>query len=148
MQPLIQLSQPVDGVVTLTLDRADKKNALSIALRDQVSDALETLARDEAVKVIVVTGAGAVFSAGFDLGEFRDLSDPAAAKQLWDSSDRFHRAVLECPLPTLAAVNGPALAGGFDLAVMCDLRIAAATARFAHVEVTLGDVVFGPLREL
>ena len=98
--------------------------------------------------MIVVTGAGAVFSAGFDLGEFRDLNDPAAAKRLWDSSDRFHRALLECPLPTLAAVNGPALAGGFDLAVMCDLRIAASTARFAHVEVTFGDVVYGPLREL
>jgi enoyl-CoA hydratase len=148
MQPLVRISPPADGVVTLTLDRPDKKNALSIALRDELSDAIDRLGGDEAVKVLVLTGAGPVFSAGFDLGEFRDLGDPAAAKRLWDSSDRFHRSVLECPLPTLAAVNGPALAGGFDLAVMCDLRIAATTARFAHVEVTFGDVVYGPLREL
>jgi enoyl-CoA hydratase len=148
MEPLIHVSAPADGVVTLTLDRPDKKNALSIALRDRVSDAVDRLAGDEAVKVIVVTGAGPVFSAGFDLAEFRDLNDPAAAKRLWDSSDRFHRTLLECPLPTIAAVNGPALAGGFDLAVMCDLRIAASSARFAHVEVSFGDVVYGPLREL
>jgi len=146
--PLVRISPPAEGVVTLTLDRPDKKNALSIALRDELSDAIDKLACDEAVKVLVLTGAGAVFSAGFDLGEFRDLGDPAAAKRLWDSSDRFHRAVLECALPTVAAVNGPALAGGFDLAVMCDVRIAATTARFAHVEVTFGDVVYGPLREL
>jgi enoyl-CoA hydratase len=148
MEQLVRLSPVTDGVVTLTLDRPARKNALSIALRDEVSDAVERLARDEAVKVIVVTGAGPVFSAGFDLGEFRELGDPAAAKRLWDSSDRFHHVLLECPIPTLAAVNGPALAGGFDLAVMCDLRIAATSARFAHVEVTFGDVVYGPLREL
>jgi enoyl-CoA hydratase/carnithine racemase len=136
------------GVVTLTLDRPARKNALSIALRDAISDAVERLARDEDVKVLVVTGAGPVFSAGFDLGEFRALGDPAHAKRLWDSSDRFHRVLLECPIPTVAAVNGPALAGGFDLAVLCDLRVAASTARFAHVEVTFGDVVYGPLREL
>lgn len=148
MEPLLRISPPESGVVTLTLDRPEKKNALSIALRDQLSDAVERLASDPDVKVIVVTGAGPVFSAGFDLVEFRSLEDPAAAKRLWASSDRFHRAWLDCPLPTLAAVNGPALAGGFDLAVMCDVRVAASTARFAHVEVTFGDVVYGPLREL
>jgi enoyl-CoA hydratase len=64
------------------------------------------------------------------------------------SSDRWHRTVIEFPLPTIAAVNGPALAGGFDLAVMCDIRVAAETARFAHPEQSFSDVVYGPLHDL
>ena len=148
MTDLIRISAVAEGVVTITLDRPDKKNALSIALRDDVSDAVDRLSADPAVKVIVITGAGNVFSAGFDLGEFAQLGDPYHAKRLWDSSDRFHHTLLRSPVPTIAAVNGPALAGGFDLAVLCDLRIASTTAKFAHPEVTFGDVVYGPLREL
>ena len=143
--PLVRTSTPGDAVALLTLDRAEKKNALSIALRDQVADTLDRLAGDESVKVVVITGAGDVFSAGFDLREFEQ---PELADELWASSDRFHATVLEFPLPLVAAVNGPALAGGFDLAVMCDLRIAADTARFAHPEITFGDVVYGPLHDL
>jgi enoyl-CoA hydratase len=137
-----------DGVATIVLSRPEKKNALSIALRDEMSDAIDALVDDPAVKVLVITGAGSVFSAGFDLGEFRQLADPAHAERLWTSSDRFHHTILRCPLPTLAAVNGPALAGGFDLAVLCDLRIASTAATFAHPEVTFGDVVYGPLHDL
>ena len=138
-----------DGpVATLTLCRADKKNALSIAVRDEMSDALDRLSADENVKVVIVTGAGDVFSAGFDLREFERLEDEAFMRALWASSDRWHRTIIEFPLPTIAAVNGPALAGGFDLAVMCDLRVAADTARFAHPEMTFGDVVYGPLHDL
>lgn len=144
----IQVAIDAGGVATITLARPEKKNALSIALRDEVSDAVESLAADTGVKAIVVTGAGNVFSAGFDLKEFRELGDPAHAKRLWHSSDRFHHTVLTCPLPTIAAVNGPALAGGFDLAILCDLRIAATTASFAHPEIAFGDVVYGPLHEL
>ena len=148
MHDLIRVGTDDGGIATITLSRPEKKNALSIALRDEVSAAIDGLVRDEAVKAIVITGAGSIFSAGFDLGEFRQLGDPGHAKRLWDSSDRFHHAVLRCPLPTLAAVNGPALAGGFDLAVLCDLRIASTTATFAHPEVTFGDVVYGPLHDL
>jgi enoyl-CoA hydratase len=110
-----------------------------------VSDALDRLSGDEDCKVVTVTGAGEVFSAGFDLREFEQLE---LADELWASSDRFHRAWLEFPLPTLAAVNGPALAGGFDLAVMCDVRVASDTARFSHPELSFGDVVYGPLHDL
>ncbi|MCZ7526237.1 MAG: enoyl-CoA hydratase/isomerase family protein [Acidimicrobiia bacterium] len=139
---------PRDGVATLTLDRAEKRNALSIALRDEVSDALDALAGDPDLRVAVVTGAGETFSAGFDLREFEGLGDEAHARRLWASSDRFHRTVLAFPLPLVAAVNGPALGGGFDLSVMCDLRIAADTARFAHPERTFIEVVYGPLHDL
>jgi enoyl-CoA hydratase len=70
------------------------------------------------------------------------------AEELWASSDRFHRTMLSFPLPLIAAVNGPAIAGGFDLAVMCDLRVASITARFSHPERSFGDVVYGPLHDL
>jgi enoyl-CoA hydratase len=143
--PLVLRTAPEDGVETLTLNRVDKKNALSIALRDEMSDALDDLAGDETVKTVVVTGAGDVFSAGFDLREFQQ---PELTDQLWASSDRFHATVLRFPLPLVAAVNGPAIGGGFDLAVMCDLRIAAETARFSHPEIEFGDVVYGPLHDI
>jgi len=145
---LLSVSTPADGVALLTLERSDKKNALSIALRDEMSDALDRLADDEALKVVVITGAGDTFSAGFDLKEFDHLEDDAFAKKLWASSDRWHRTLLEFPLPVIAAVNGAALAGGFDLAVMCDIRIASTAARFAHPEQSFSDVVYGPAHDL
>jgi enoyl-CoA hydratase len=138
-----------EGFATLTLNRPAKRNALSVELRDAISDALDELALDPEIKAVVITGAGTVFSAGFDLSEFeRAAGDDAFGKQLWASSDRYHATVLRFPLPTLAAINGAALAGGFDLAILCDLRIAASTARFAHPERTFGDVVYGPLHDL
>jgi enoyl-CoA hydratase len=138
-----------DDHAVLTLNRPEKRNALSIALRDAISDTLDELAADEQVKCVVITGAGSVFSAGFDLSEFTTAAtDDAFGRELWASSDRYHETVLHFPLPTVAAVNGPALAGGFDLAVLCDIRIASSTARFSHPERTFGDVVYAPLHDL
>ncbi len=145
--PSIRVSPCEDGVVTITLDRPQKKNALSVALREEVVDALEQLYSNESVCCTVVTGAGDTFSAGFDLSEFA-IRDDAFQRKLWDSSDRFHQALLRFPLPLIAALNGPALAGGFDLAVLCDLRIASSSARFSHPERSFGDVVYGPLHDL
>lgn len=143
---LVTIEQPGDdGVALLTLNRSDKRNALSIALRDEMSDALDMLAADAGCRSVVITGAGEVFSAGFDLDEF---TKPELADELWASSDRWHRTVLEFPLPTVAAVNGSAYGGGFDLAVMCDLRVAADTAMFGHPEHTFAQVVYGPLHDL
>lgn len=147
MTQLVTVDRPTDGVAVVTMRRAEKKNALSIALRDAVADALDTLADDDTVSAVVLTGDGSVFSAGFDLAEFQE-SDPTFQQRLWASSDRFHSTVLRFPLPLVAAVNGPAIAGGFDLAVMCDLRVVADTARFAHVEYAWSEVVYRPLREL
>ena len=146
---MLRIDGPWDGIATLTLDRPERKNALSIELRDRLADVLDALAADEAVRVVVLTGEGDVFSAGFDLREFEQAADDAQfGERLWASSDRYHRTVLQFPLPIVAAVNGPAIAGGFDLAVMCDIRVAARTARFSHPEVTFGDVVFSPLHDL
>lgn len=149
MQTITVERVPAQASATITLDRPEKRNALSVALRDEVTAALADLATDHAVKSVVVTGAGEVFSAGFDLGEFaRAAEDPAFHERLWASSDAFHHALLTFPLPLVAAVNGPALAGGFDLAVCCDVRIASTSARFAHPEFTFGDIVYSPLHEI
>ena len=146
---MLRIDGPWDGIATLTLDRPERKNALSIELRDRLADVLDALAADEALRVVVLTGEGDVFSAGFDLKEFEQAAtDAEFGERLWASSDRYHRTVLQFPLPIVAAVNGPAIAGGFDLAVMCDIRVAARTARFSHPEVTFGDVVYSPLHDL
>lgn len=146
---VIQLNRPAEGVALVTLNRPAKRNALDVELREAGCHVLRELAVDEAVRVLVVTGAGSVFSAGFDLGEFEvAASDVAFADRLWASSDEWHRRWLEFPVPTIAAVNGPAIAGGFDVAVMCDLRVVSDGAWFAHPEIAFGDVVYGPLHDL
>lgn len=145
----ILISDVRDAVATITLNRPQKKNALSIALRDEVSDALDALAADPGVKVVIITGAGDVFSAGFDLSEFQIAAqDPAFHKTLWASSDRFHQTCIHFPLPLIAAVNGPAIAGGFDLATMCDIRIATPEAKFSHPEIAFGQVIYSLLHDL
>ena len=144
----VAVEGPTDGVALLTITRADKKNALSNEVRDEMSDVLDRLAADDGLKALIVTGEGDVFSAGFDLREFDRMGEPGFADVWMRSSDRWHRTVIEFPLPTIAAVNGPALAGGFDLATMCDIRVAAETARFAHPEQRFSDVVYGPLLDL
>lgn len=146
---LLAVTTPTDGVAVLRLNRPEARNALSIALRDAVSDAVERLALDPDVRCVVLTGTGSTFSAGFDLAEFGPAADdPAEHVRLWASSDRFHHAVGRCPVPTIAALNGPALAGGFDLAVLCDLRIAQPGVWFARPEVGFAVPLYEPLRDL
>jgi len=146
-EPLVLRDGPTDGIATLTLNRPDRKNALSIAIRDELSDHLDALRDDEDLRALILTGAGDTFCAGFDLEEF-GADDARVRDLLWPSSDRFHHSVLRFPLPTVAAVNGAALAGGFDLAVLCDLRVAGRSAMFAHPEHTFATVVYAPLHDL
>ena len=145
--PVLASGPDGDGVAVLTLNRPERKNALSIALREEAVAILGRLANHEAVKALVITGSGGCFSAGFDLREFA-ATDPGHTERLWRSSDLFHHAVHRFPLPVIAAVDGVAHAGGFDLAVLCDLRIATHRATFAHPEAALGPVVYGPLHDL
>jgi enoyl-CoA hydratase/carnithine racemase len=135
-----------DGWTLLTLDRPERRNALSIELRDAVSDALDDLATDPGVKGVAITGAGGCFSAGWDLDEFRRAgSEPELSERIWTSGDRFHHTLLTFPLPLVAAVDGAALGGGFDLAVCCDVRLGSTEARFAHPEFPWTDLLYGPL---
>ena len=146
---MVDVGHERDGVLLVTLNRPEKRNALSVELREEGNAILAELADKDDVRVLVVTGAGSVFCSGFDLREFETASqDEAFERRLWASSDEWHRRWIEFPVPTIAAVNGAAIAGGFDVAVMCDLRVVSRSATFAHPEVGFGDVVYGPLRDL
>jgi len=124
-----------DGVATLTLARPQRRNALSIKLRNEITQQLDDWAADGAVRAVVLTGAGPTFCAGFDLNEFGQAD---LARQIKDSSRRYHLAVWHFPKPLIAAVNGPAMGGGMDLGVLCDCRIASSAAAFGHPEIKFG----------
>lgn len=142
---LIEELAPPLGI--LTLNRPDKRNALSSALRADLVAALARLAADPRVSVGVLLSEGPVFCAGFDLSEFGDR-DPARMAAIFAEADAYHRAVGTFPKPLVAGIQGPAPAGGFDLAVLCDVRLAAPEATFAHPEIKFGaPPLFGPLRE-
>jgi len=133
-----------DGVATLTLARPGRRNALSIQMRDEITQQLDDWAADPAVRVVVLTGAGPTFCAGFDLGEF---GQPDLARRIKDSSRRYHLAVWHFPKPLVAAVNRPAMGGGMDLSVLCDCRIASSAAAFGHPEIKFGAApLFTPLQ--
>ncbi len=133
-----------DGVATLTLTRPDRRNALSIKLRDEITEQLDSWATDPAIRAVVLTGAGSTFCAGFDLDEFAQAD---LAPTIKDSSHRYHLAVWHFPKPLIAAINGPAVAGGMDLSVLCDFRIASDNAIFGHPEIKFGaPPLFTPLQ--
>src|SRR4051794_644320 len=125
-----------DGVVLLTLQRPDKRNALSIDLRVELADAFASLGEDEDVGCIVLTGAGSAFCAGMDVTQLG--GDEEHKRRLVEPSTGAFEAVGACPRPVIAAVNGPALAGGFALALLCDLRLAARGATFGFPELPRG----------
>ena len=124
-----------EGVVALTLNRPEKRNALSIELRREIAAALTDL-DTEAIGAVTLTGAPSAFCAGMDMTQFG--GDAANKQALVESSLACMEAVGSCPVPVVAAVNGPALAGGFVLALAADIRIAEPTARFGFPELPRG----------
>jgi enoyl-CoA hydratase/carnithine racemase len=124
------LREDRDGVAVLVLNRPYKRNALSIDMRFELADALATAA-DDAVACAILTGAGTAFCAGMDVTQFG--GDRAHKEQLVESSERCFEAVATFPKPLIADVNGPAIAGGFALALLCDVRVARPGASFGFV---------------
>jgi enoyl-CoA hydratase/carnithine racemase len=123
-------------VAVVTLQRPEKRNALSIDLRVELADAFGALGEDGEVGAIVLTGAGPAFCSGMDITQFG--GDRAHKERLVETSVACFGAVSNCRRPVVAAVNGPALAGGFALALLCDLRIAAESASFGFPELPRG----------
>ena len=126
--------ESADAVGILTLNRPEKRNALSSALRAEIVRCLDEVASNPTVRAVVLTGAGSAFCAGFDRSEFEE----AEIEALFRESSAYHRRVHRFEKPLVAAVNGPAMGGGCDLAAMCDFRVADTTACFGQPQVRFG----------
>lgn len=145
-----------DGILTLRLSRPDQLNAFTVEMAHELIHAFERASEDDAVRVVVVTGKGKAFCAGMDLSASgnvfgldetqtpsnRDMherfEDPAIVAGVRDTGGRVTLAIFACKKPVIAAINGPAVAGGFELALACDIRIAAEHATFGLPEAKRG----------
>src|SRR4051812_40863010 len=123
-------------VALVTLQRPEKRNALSIELRERLAETFGDLSKDDRIACVVLTGAGSAFCSGMDTTQFG--GDMENRRRLVETSTLAFDAVADCSCPVVAAVNGPALAGGFALALLCDLRVAGADAEFGYPELPRG----------
>jgi enoyl-CoA hydratase/carnithine racemase len=121
----------VDGVRTITIDRPEARNAMSVVMRERIRDGFANASDDDAIDVVVITGADPGFSAGVDLKEIRSPSGPP--KRVNPAV-----AVRACVKPTIAAVNGACVTGGLEIALACDMIVASNQARFADTHAKAG----------
>ncbi|MGH2701700.1 MAG: enoyl-CoA hydratase/isomerase family protein [Actinomycetota bacterium] len=122
-----------DGATAVvTLNRPEKRNALSLDLRAVCTEHLNALATDDEIRCLVLTGAGSAFCAGMDTTEFG--GDRAHKERIVELSIGLFRALGNCPKPVVGAINGPAVAGGFAIALLCDMRLASTEARMGFLE--------------
>ncbi|HYX90259.1 MAG TPA: enoyl-CoA hydratase [Myxococcaceae bacterium] len=135
--PLL-LRSDQEGIATLTLNRPAARNALSLALMSAIQDALDQIARDARVKVVILAGNGPAFCAGHDLREMRAHPGREAYQALFAQCSRMMMAITRLPKPVIAKVHGVATAAGCQLVATCDLAIAARPARFATPGVNIG----------
>ena len=127
-----------DGVTTLTLNRPTARNALSLGLMAAVHQALEEIAEDVSVRVVVLAGAGPAFCAGHDLKEMRASPDRKSYEKVFRQCSRMMQAITRLPKPVIAKIHGIATAAGCQLVATCDLAIASTEARFATPGVNIG----------
>jgi enoyl-CoA hydratase/carnithine racemase len=134
-----------DGVATLTLNRGDRYNPLSLAMIAAIEEELGRIAGDQSVKAVVLAGAGKGFCAGHDLKEMRGhAGDEAWQRKLFDDCGRMMVALTRLPQPVIARIHGIATAAGCQLVSMCDLAVAAETATFALPGVNVGVFCSSP----
>lgn len=141
MEPLVEY-RTEERVAVITMNRPDKRNALSFDLVSELKRALAEAERDERVRVVVLTGAGTVFSAGADLAALEALQTATPMENARDSghlAGLFEQIYLH-PKPIIARINGHAIAGGCGLAAVCDVSIAIDEAKFGFTEVRIGFV--------
>src|SRR5215468_9784278 len=129
------------GVATITLNRPDKRNAVSYELIEELLRAFDEVVKSSAV-VLILTGTGKAFCSGMDLENLKSLIGRSPEQSLKDTQTmaRLFRALYDCPKPTIAAVNGAAIAGGTGLATLCDFTLAVPEAKFGYTEVRIGFV--------
>jgi len=136
--PTITL-QESESIALLTLNRPDKRNAISYQLIDDLLRALEQV-RTSASQVLIITGAGRAFCSGMDLENLKGLAGRSREQNLEDSRTMasLFRRIYDFPKPTIAAVNGAAIAGGTGIATICDFTLATPEAKFGYTEVRIG----------
>lgn len=143
MQPIVKI-QVHDHTATVTLNRPDRRNALSRELLKELHQALDDLHQERKVRGVVLAGAGPAFCAGMDLDEMREAAQQADAQEQWRADAVLYfdlvEAMLRFPKPLVAAVNGPAVAGGAGLVMACDFAIASPRASFGFPEPRRGIV--------
>jgi len=133
--PQVLVERPQDHVAIVRLNRPQQRNALNLELRRRLADAFTRLDDDEEVRAIVLTGAPDVFAAGADIVEFKDATPTEMLKR---RSERWWQAIAETRQPVIAAVNGVALGGGLELAMLADIIVAGEGARLGQPEVRVG----------
>ena len=137
--PRILVSRADDGIVRVTIDRAAKKNALTLSMWQTLAAVFAREAIDPATRVIVLAGAGSDFCAGADIGEFGDLRGGAETARGYEAANSAaFRAIRLSAVPTIASIAGICFGGGFGIAAACDLRIATQDARFSVPAARLG----------
>ncbi|MED6342713.1 MAG: enoyl-CoA hydratase, partial [Pseudomonadota bacterium] len=129
------LNETKGGVTTVTMNRPEALNALSAALRNELAEVFTELAQDEATEVVVFTGTGRAFTVGLDL---KELGGEKAADTVINKD--LGKAMLNLNKPIIGAINGYAITGGFELALMCDFMIASQDAKFADTHARVGVV--------
>lgn len=128
-----------DGVATFVIDRPERKNAMTQAMWAELAASFHGFAENPAVRVVVLTGAGADFCAGADIGEFDTLRGTAQSARIYEQGNSAaFAAIRDCPVPVIAAIRGVCFGGGFGLAAACDLRIASDSALFCIPAARLG----------
>jgi len=129
-----------DGILTITINRPDKLNALNLATIEELRQAFQEIYDNEQIKSVILTGAGdKAFVAGADISEIADLNEMNGRK-FAESGQEVFSMIENCPKPVIAAVNGFALGGGCELAMACHFRIATSNAKFGQPEVNLGII--------
>lgn len=137
------LCKKENGLATLTLNRPETLNALNRQMFSDLHLMLAEIERDEAVKVVILTGGDKCFAAGVDIREIDEIATPAEARQFLKEANRVFDAMEELEKPIIAAISGLALGGGCALALACDLRIAADNATFGQPEIKIGVLAGG-----
>ena len=129
-----------DAIATITLNRPDKRNAISQEMMADIQSAFDAVEKDHSTRVVIISGAGKAFCAGMDLDKLATLATQTAAENQEDSRRiaKLLRRIWAFPRPTIAAVNGAAYAGGCGIATLCDFTLAVPEAKFGYTEVKIG----------
>jgi methylglutaconyl-CoA hydratase len=129
-----------DAIATVTLNRPEKRNAVTATMIAELQTALDTIEKNHSTRVVILTGAGSCFCAGMELEMLASIAQQSPTENQEDSRRiaKMLRRIWSFPRPTIAAVNGAAYAGGCGIATLCDFTLAAPEAKFGYTEVKIG----------